>query len=258
MKENLNFYENIDEARMRLRNTIVCYDAEPYKVLALANHKDGIIRIYLRSIAQEFDRSRWPEDIFNNYNVDSAGFAPALDKWLESAAGQKSDIIRKMMNSPKFNKYRPFPLGMCNYSRGCLYIERQPNRKVEQGLIQSMTLQTPVTIDDAVRNGAGTRVSYSIDIATPEFRNCVVGDYPTAEACIKNLKDPDVINNAAAFHREFAIVRGPMGMLFLGYRTDIIGLLPQSDLSAVRLGVEYHYTKEAVSDLKLFRDIQLA
>lgn len=256
MKENLNFYENIDEARIRLRNTIVCYDGEPYKVLALANHKDGIIRLYMRSIAIPFDRSKRPANIFDNFHIDSVEWAAAMDKWLDTEAGKQSDIIRKMMNSPKFNKYRPFPLGMCNHSSGCVYIERVPNRKTEQGLIQSMTVQTTVSVD---RGGRESPMSRSIiDINSPDFRNCVVGEYPTPESCLKNLKDPEIINNAAAFHREFALVRGPMNMLFLGYRDEIIGLLPQSDFSAVRLGLDFHYTKEAVADLKLFNDIQLA
>jgi len=257
MKENVNFYENIDEARMRLRNTVVCYDGEPYKVMGLANHKDGIIRIYMREIGVPFNRAVWPQEIMDGFNPETPQWSNAMDKWLETDTGKKSGIIRKMMNSPKFNKYRPFPLGMCNHASGCVYIERMPNRKVEQGLIQSMTLQTTVTLGQKSEKGALGRYG-AIDIYTPEFRNCVVGDYPTAESCLKNLKDPDVINNAAAFHREFALVRGPMSMLFLAYRDEIIGLLPASDFSIARLGVDFHYTKEAVSDLKLFKDIQLA
>jgi hypothetical protein len=43
-------------------------------------------------------------------------------------------ILRKQMNSPLFNKFRPYPLGMCNTKgQRAYYLERQPNRKTEQG-----------------------------------------------------------------------------------------------------------------------------
>ena len=256
MKENVNFYENIDEARLRLRNTLVTYDGEPHKVLAISEHnKDKIFRVYMRPTANPWGRAKWPGELMDTISSENNAFGPAMDKWMESPAGKGTDIIRKMMNSPKFNKYRPFPLGMCNDNNGCAYIERQPNRKVEQGLLQSMTVQIPVAMDmDATPNEG----RHTIDIYAPNFRNCVVGDYPSPVTCLNNLLDDAVINSAVGFHREFALVRGPMGTLFLAYRNNIIGLLPNSDFSAVRLGVEFTYTKEVVDELRLFRDIQLS
>jgi hypothetical protein len=47
MQEHVNFYENIKEARMRLKGTIVLYEGIPYRVLAIADHKGPVFRIYL-------------------------------------------------------------------------------------------------------------------------------------------------------------------------------------------------------------------
>jgi hypothetical protein len=256
MKENINFYENIDEARLRLRNTLVTYDGEPYKVLAISGHnKDKIFRVYMRPTRNVWDRKKWPGELMDTISSENNAFGPALDKWMESKAGEGTDIIRKMMNSPKFNKYRPFPLGMCNANNGCTYVERQPNRKVEQGLIQSMTVQTPVNMEMGLSMG---EQRHTVDIYLPDFGNCVAGDYPSPQICLNNMLDLNVINTAVGFHREFALVRGPMAMLFLAYRNNIIGLLPNSDFSVVRLGTEFTYTKEVVDELRLFNTIQLS
>jgi hypothetical protein len=60
-------------------------------------------------------------------------------------------IIRKTMNSPKFNKFRPFPLGMCNSNGRCYFLERQPLRpKVEQGLIRSMVTEKQITLAEVI------------------------------------------------------------------------------------------------------------
>ena len=54
MASYLNFYETVTEANMRLRQTVVLYDNEPYHVLAISDHISkgeealkGEFRIYL-------------------------------------------------------------------------------------------------------------------------------------------------------------------------------------------------------------------
>src|SRR3546814_1445089 len=57
-----------------------------------------------------------------------------------------------------------------------------------------------------------------------------MGNYPTAKECVHELTDPNCINTGAAFHREFAFIKGPVDTLFLAYKEDLIGVIPNGDL----------------------------
>lgn len=249
MKEHPNFYENVKEAMMRLRRTVVLYDGQPYVVLCITNHKpDGIFRIYLDPIGRDPTAKHMrPEP--EQFPHEHPGLGPYLDTWMTEHPD--NGIIRKQMNSPLFNKFRPYPLGMCNIKgSGCYYIERQPNRKTEQGLISSMLFETLISVAPQQQRRAGT-----VDVYGQAFRACIVGEHPSAMECIANLTDPEILNDAAAFNREFALVRGPIEMLFLAYKHDIIGVLPKNNLEYVRLGREFHHTKEVVAELGVFQNI---
>jgi hypothetical protein len=253
MKEFPNFYENIKEARLRLRNTTVVYDGDPYSVLAIAEHTDGIFRVYMIPLAAyasyeaRFGLSTPPNIDHPNYYATPAALGEYIDTWMK--ANPKTPIIRKMMNSPKFNKFRPFPLGMCNHGNGAVFIARQPQRKTEQGLVRSMMSETPVGLSFSPDFGG-------VDMYGAGFIACIKGEHPSPQECLKNLLDPDILNNAVAFDRNFALVRGPIDMIFLAYKTDIVGLLPHNDLRAVRLGRDFAHTAEVIADLKVFATIQ--
>ena len=248
-----NFYETLKEASMRLRRTVVLYDGEPYEVMAITNHKpDGIFRVYLWPIGRHPEPER-PQP--QNYSPESASVGPYLDEWM-LGAGKNSGLLRKMMNSPMFNKFRPYPLGMCNLKgEGAFYLERQPNRKSEQGLIGTMLYETPVSTAVS-RNNTMKRVGLTVSIYGEAFRQCVLGKYPSAAECLTNLTDPEVVNDAAAFSRSFAFVRGPLEMLFLFYKTDVVGLLPNGDFSLLKLGREFGFVREAIEELNLFQIIK--
>jgi hypothetical protein len=161
------------------------------------------------------------------------------------------------MNSPLFNKFRPFPLGMCNVpGEGVFYIERQPNRKTEQGIISSMLDETLITTAPPMGKLSKSRyVGGAVSCYGSAFRACVMAEHPTAEECLVNLLDPEIVNTAAAFHRHFALARGPLNMLFLAYKTDIVGILPRNDFSQVRIGKDFRHTREVIEELKLFQSI---
>lgn len=250
-----NFYETIHETHMRLRGTFVLYDGEPYVVLCITNHRDdGIFRIYLEPIGNGENMLLYnnpdPPPI-NQYGSDDPALGVAMDKWMEKYPDTK--IIRKMMNSPAFNKFRPFPLGMCNYQGRVFYLERQPNRKTEQGLTHSMVACQRVSLD-TTDNRKG-RLGQIVDLYGPGFRDCIMGVHPSAQECLDNLKDPEIINEAVAFHRQFAFVRGPLDMIFLAYKTDIVGVLPNRDLSVLRVGREFRHTREVIELLRTFDTI---
>jgi hypothetical protein len=245
-----NFYESLDEAIIRLLRTVVLYDGEPFYVLALANHMtDNIIRIYLDPIGVKEKRRSLPE--LDNYQPNSASVGPLLDAYMETEAGKKAGLLRKQLNSPLFQKFRPFPLGMCNTKTGAVYLERQPQRQTQQGLMRNMVLEHRISLDNSSSKGYGPNVS----LFGEEFKACVMGDYPSPQTVFKALLDPSVANNSLGFHRHFALVRGPIDMLFLAYKQDVVGVLPVGDFSMLRLGRKFQHVREAVFELGLFSSI---
>lgn len=253
MKEYPNFYETLKEAKMRLEHTIVLYDGVPHYIWCITNHKpDGIFRVYMEPLNNE-----------NGNAVNRIGGVPYdhpddirgdnMDKWMEKHSD--GGIIRKMMNSPMFNKFRPFELGMCNYRGNAVYVQRQPRRETNQGLTEGMLHCTPIEL---VPSAPGARrIGPSVPSFGPQIHNCIMGVYPTIQECLVNLADPKCANNSVAFHRQFAILRGPLLTLYLSYKGQLIGFIPGSDTSVVRLDKEFAYVKEVVEATKVFDKIEL-
>jgi hypothetical protein len=248
-----NFYENIKEADMRLRNTLVMYDGKPYVVLCISDHnKDGILRIYLDEIGTEkgcaYNRIPMPYSVVGE--VSSSLHGKYMDEWLKG--NPEEGVIRKKMNSPLFNKFRPFPLGMCNYRETVMFLERCPTRHTQQGLTESMLGHRPVGL-----HGKNERSLYRVGLCEKELKHTICGEYPDVITCLSGLQDSSVLNSGAAFSRKFAFVRGPLNFIFLAYKDNVVGYLPNGDLSSVVVGSEFEYTKEAVAALNVFEDIKI-
>lgn len=251
---HVNFYENIKEARMRIDQTTVMYDGEPHFVLCVCDHNpDGVFRVYLDPFRPE------GEDMaINMYSIpfnwhDEPGMTKGdkMDKWLDSTDGKKSGVIRKMMNSPKFNKFRPFPLGMSNTGGRAMYIERKPARYTQQGLTDSMITIHSVDLPDP--NERYPRQSFQF--FSHQMYNTIKGIYPSIEECVENMKDDKVANTSVAFHRDFAFVQGPIGITYLAYKSDLVGFLPSLSNREVRLGKSHQYLREVVATLGYFDTI---
>ena len=247
-----NFYENVEEARLRLLQTVVLYDGEPYYVRAITDHiDDGIFRMYIQPTDKVLtsDPRQVPPPPDQNLPAVAPELGPQFDEYMK--ANPKSSILRKQMNSPLFNRFRPFPLGMCNV-RGqyTYYVERQPNRHTKQGLIASMLYQSKIS---AASRGKSSYME--ISMFYPELRACILGEYPDANICLDKLKTGDVNRESVGFCRDFALVRGPIGMLFLAYKCDIVGALTKQDFSEIKIGKEFLHTKEAIAELNLFKNI---
>lgn len=259
MAQHVNFYENIKEASMRLSNTIVMYDGEPYYILCITDHKgDGIFRVYMDKLGNPggMAHQKGLSIPYEWMDTPAKTKGQAMDEWLEKYPDK--GVIRKMANSPKFNKFRPFPLGMCNNAGSVLYVERTPTRYTQQGLTSSMVNYHELTPSD-VGSGGTPPIRRSIIPAFTgfEFYKTIQGIYPDAKECLKNLHDPEVVNTGAGFHRNFAFVRGPVGLMFLAYKQDIVGYMPDGDLTRVTIAPKFKHTKEAVADLQLFEDIRV-
>jgi hypothetical protein len=254
--KHVNIYENLREAQMRLRSTVVCYDRIPYHVTAITDHKgDGVFRIYLDPMNFDAGKSRGglrPDISHFNPEAHQQQIGEYMDKWMEN--NKDSGFLRKKMNSPSFNRFRPFPLGMINQGTSCYYLERQPVRQREQGLTRSMVYENKVSLSDSEMGRKYPGLN-NVDMWHPSFRLCVIGDYPSADEVLRELKDPETVNEAVAFHRQFAIVRGPMDLLFLAYKEFIIGLLPEQDFSVLKLGRQFQQYREVTQELGLFGKI---
>lgn len=260
-----NFYENAKEANLRLRGTIVWYDGPgeqgPYHVLLITDHEGDSFKIYMKRLGQKYiniPNVMPPNEGISN---ESSGAGAVMDAFMKNYP--KFNMIRKDLSSPHFRNFRPFPLGMMNLitkdkagkTVDCetLYLERQPNRLTQQGLIRSMIYVSPV---NAAMSRPPSAVNYQFDTWSEDFHDCIMGVYPSIETCISKMTDVNVANEAAAFHRNFAIVRGPIGMLFLSYKADIVGVLDNKNLSSLTVGREYKYTREVISDLHVFNTIK--
>lgn len=255
MKEHVNFYENLKEAEMRLVHTVVLYDGEPYYVLAITDHKkDGIFRVYLDPLGSEGGKGlthirhsvpyEWHQE-----TLDGPTRGDKMDEFMEKT--KDSTIIRKMMNSPLFDRFRPFPLGMCNKGGNTYFVERQPTRHTQQGLTGNMF---DTTIIDLGKDRNPYK-SGGVSLFDAAFYDTIKGNYPSVYECIENLHDPKCGTGSAAFHRNFAVIRGPVGLLFLVYKQDVIGYLPNGDLSLVKLEPNSAHLKESVADLQCFANI---
>lgn len=246
MASYTNFYETIAEAQMRLRGTVILYDSEPFYVIGVASHADNVFRIYLEPLkdGREMVAHNDPHIPCNSHGVDHPHFSSEMDAWM--LKNPSSGVLRKMMNSQKFNKFRPFPLGMCNYDGDAVYVERHPTRKVEQGLTQQMLINH--------RPGLIPSKPFQshVKLFSKEFRDTILGKYPTPQECLLQLLDPQVANTGAAFSRDFALVRGPIDTLYLAYHGEVIGFLPNFDFTKVKIGSDFVHTKEAIFDLDLF------
>jgi hypothetical protein len=257
-----NYYESVQEARMRLNKTIILYDGKPFYVMGVAGHNDGKFRIYMKPLGDGYLKHLPPGIMPPNELIppDYPGFGEQMDKFMKEHPA--FGMIRKHLDSPLFNRFRPFPLGMMNYTERdedgklvaaeTFYLERQPGRRTEQGLVRAMIFASSV-------NAARARLKqaqFTFDTWSEEFKDCIEGNYPSVDLCLSKLRDPKIANEAVAFHRYFAFVRGPCDMIFLSYKGEIIGVLPRQDLSAARLSREARHTLEAVEELKIFNTVE--
>jgi hypothetical protein len=243
-----NFYETVEESNIRLRHTVILYEGQPYFVLAITNHRgDGIFRIYMEPTGlkkEELSYSQKTAVPCHHYSTNDTRLGPEMDKWLD--ANPESKILRKTMNSPAFNKFRPFPLGMCNIEGGTYYLERQPNRKTEQGLISSMINSTSLVAASGELRRSGWQ-----DTTKVELRDTILGHYPSQSECLEAVLNNSAVA-AAGFHRLFAFVSGPISTVFLAYKDSIVGILPDNSLNRVCLSKKYAHALEVIQDLGIF------
>jgi len=251
--KNKNLYDSLEEAYRRLHNTVVTYDGEPCSVIAVTNHKkDQIFRLYLWPVRYPVSSPLFPRALAN-YIPMAAEMGAYLDKFMEEH--KDSPLMRKHANSPAFNLFRPFSLGMLNDGDGNVhYLERSPERRVQQGLIPAMVNYCQLSLDVGNVNLRGR---WPGRLSGEPFCDCVQANHPSAEECLENLLDPANTNTAAAFNRYFAFVRGPLDTFFLAHKNEMVGFVPANRRPTVELGKRFRHLKEAVEETNQFAAVSV-
>jgi hypothetical protein len=247
-----NFYENIKEANLRLNQTVVLYDNEPHFIMCITDHMpDGIFRVYMEPLKSNMwmRENHVPYEWHDEPNMNRG---QKMDQYL--SANKNCPIVRKHMNSPLFKKFRPFDLGMCHLHDGSLlYLERRPTRSTLQGLSGNAISKHPLSLTPTKRGSA------YCDLFSDEVADCIKGvGKVTAKEAVEALNDPSVLNDGLAIDRNFAVVRGPVGFLFLAHKTDIVGLVSKTpDSPKVTVSNSFAHLKEAIQDLSQFNSVMI-
>lgn len=259
MANHPNFYENTAEARMRLRDTVVLYDGHPHYVINVADHfKDGAIRIYLVRLDADNLPAYFTKGApvtFGWGDSDSSAYPKAVDDWLEKSEDTLG-VVRKRMDSPKFAKFRPFELGNVNFEGGVFYTIRSPRRSTSQGLANGALASVRISLSSPTKNPSRAPLSYyGPSYYWPEMVRTILNQYPSAADCLSHLTSDKCDNEGLAFHREFSFIRGPIDTIFLSYKNNVVGILPNADFSRVKITKQFGYAKDALAELELFEDI---
>jgi hypothetical protein len=241
-----NFYENLAEAKMRLEGTIVLYDGSPFHVLrVLDGWADEIFRVMLVPI--------YHENIYAMMEVCSENSDPYVKDYLATYI-KSGEVLRKHMNSPLFNRFKPFPLGMLNNSASmsAFYLQRCPARIKEQGLLANMVNAT--SFADVTNPCTDRFRNFVASMNTKAFENTVCNVYPTLGECAEALSSDLYQNTSAAFCRDMALVVGPMRLLLLAYHSDIVGFYDPV-VGEVKLCKSFAYLQEVIYETSFFKRV---
>lgn len=266
MVSHKNFYQTLQEAKMRLKGTIVQYKDDFYYVIHVSDHmSDGVFRVYMDrlgegTVGRDLHRGSFPDENEYHYTPDSLG--EQYDKWIDKNPG--SGFIRKYVNSRHFNQFRPFPLGNVNYDGSVVHCVRTPTRNMHQGMltqaVNSTRVRTAPTRAPATRRGLGFWASTenyndsSMDCYSAPFHDMLKGLYPSYEEVIENLRDPSISNEGCAFGRDWSVMRGPIGLLILCYQDSGVGLI-DGDMRRLVISKEHEFLTESVQELSIFNQI---
>lgn len=265
MVAHKNFYQTLNEAKMRLRGTIVQYKDDFYYVVDVFNHEDGIFRVYMDRLGEgcvgrDHHRGSFPNE--NDYHYSPDSLPQKYDKWIED--NPDSGFIRKYANSRHFNQFRPFPLGNVNHDGTVIHCVRTPTRNMHQGMLTDAVNSTRVRAAPSrsriplrglrLRDVTENYNDAPMDCYGPAFHDMLRGLYPSYEEVIENLRDPHISNEGCAFTRDWSVMRGPIGLLILCYQDSGIGLI-DGDMRHLIISKEHEFLTEAVQELSIFNQI---
>jgi hypothetical protein len=255
MKDYPNFYENIAEARYRLQNTLVMYQNEPCIIEAITDNHGDRFRAFIQMLPKTQEDKYIQVTPVQQIPQEHVTFGTAMDEFIKNYP----TILRKRLDSKHFDNFRPPAFGMKNnLSNGSVsYIRRRPLRNRQQGTspqhLSTRSLNLQPTLSAAMR-GSPVRSRGRNELFSPSLRACILAEYPSFDEALGVMTDPALVNPGVAFDRHFAVVRGPIGLLFLMYKENAVGVIDDRNL---RLSHDFRYLLETVQDLGCFRDINV-
>lgn len=204
-------YESVDDARMRLRQTVVLYEGKPVLIRDIVRSDkpgDGIFRVL-------FDE------------LPSTKRAPAIPE----------EEPRRKYISSKYFDIAPFKMGYVNAPTGAFYCSRMPNRMQKQGLCGE---------NFQGRDNHGNVITFATFLSTKEVPAMIRGDYPSFANAVRALaKAPSV-----AFSRDFCVMKDEIleELFHLYHKGKKVGV---SLNGRITLGKNFLCLKESLEELGL-------
>jgi hypothetical protein len=202
-------YENVHDAQMRLRGTVVLYKGDPVRVRDVAaGDGDSILRVLFEPLP---------------LNAKKA----AIDEAVEAAQ-------RKYISSKHFD-IAPFKMGYVNEPKGAFYCSRLPNRMQKQGLSAENFI---------AKDNYGRPVGFNAFLQTKEVVAMVRGDYPNFKTAMAALGKATSI----AFSRNFCLEKDDIieQLIHIYHRGEAIGGVLDGK---VILGKKFQCLKESLEEL---------
>jgi hypothetical protein len=196
-------YENLNDAQMRLANTIVLYDGDPVYITQVGMKEEGD-----------------PKD--DTFRVYASPLPYAAHR------GAKGEM-RKFISSKKFDM-APFEMGFMNLNGVAYYCSRLPRRQQRQGLSSGTFSCIPV---GAPHVGA---LRLENVIAQQEFVDCIKGKHPSYADAVRLIERGEA--GSVAFARCFALVQDVdmPELVFLYHKKEKVGFLMGDTLKLSKAG----------------------
>jgi len=232
-------YENVEDASMRLRNTVVLYKGDPVLITDVRpadKADDGILRVLIERLPIE--KPAMGKVVIGMRNLrNPPGFLAEGAAGLAAPNDLPKEQARKYISSKHFD-IAPFKMGYVNDPDCPFFCTRLPNRIQKQGLCADNF--------KAVSN-FGAPVQYGYFLRSSGVPDMVHGRYPTTVEALRMLEK----QLAVAVSRDFCLQRDDVlpEFIYLFYQGKKIGMYTDN---RVRLGQKFNCLKESLEELKLY------
>lgn len=234
-------YETVEDATMRLRNTVVLYKGNPVFILEVrrGEGKDDIFRVLI----QELPTARLGNIVFQGPGevrpvLPGDPFGAAINRPERKPDAPPEKKERKYISSKHFD-IAPFPLGYVNQEKGngVFYCSRMPNRMQKQGLCQ----ENFKGVDNF-----GAPVQFGRFLQCKGVIDMVHGVYPSITEARKMLDE----YGSVAFDRHFCLMKDEVipELAFLYYKGSKVGMFRDDQ---VMLGNKYMCLRERLDEMEL-------
>lgn len=205
------FWTDVQQALERIGRSVVLYDNQPYYVETVEDHADGTPRARVRPCGD-------PE--------------------------AKGD--RKMLNSPKFQRFRELPnLGWMNNvgnKHGAMFLARRTMTTRVHGLNSNNIhchafIHNPNADLPILRPGDHTFANVMFNEG---FVDCHNDKFPALTKILAIIKE----NTSIAFSRKFCVLRDATGLRWMYRNTDRVGIFTGVD--TLNLISKYGYLREEI------------